>query len=180
MRDPIAQSLGHDFGVLREPISTFPVQPTTFLEDFGGEIPVVQRDPRRDVVREQGVDQSVVEREPFLVDSTSAVGKNPGPGQRQAVGLETNLTHERDVFFEAVVVVTRHSATVTLLHGIRTVAIIIPDTRLPPSLTGGTFDLIRGRGSAPHKIVFEWHAKSPKSLRMKGHTVTTCCGLSSS
>ena len=46
MRDPIAQPLGHDFGVFREPIGAFPVQPTTFLEDLGGEIPVVQRDPR--------------------------------------------------------------------------------------------------------------------------------------
>ena len=179
MGDSIAQSLGHDVGVLREPIGAFPVQPPTLLEDFGGEIPVVQGDPRSDVVGKQGVDQPVVERQSFLIHGPCPVGKYARPGQRQSIRLKTDLTHQGDVFFEAVVVITRHSPAVTLLHSIRAIAIIIPDTRLSSPHTGGPFDLIRGRRSAPHKIVFEWHATSPKSLRMKGHTVTTCCGPSS-
>ena len=61
--------------------------------------------PGFDIVREHFVDQLIVESEPFLIETSRAVGDDSWPGKRETVGFDTDLTHEVDVFFKAVVVV---------------------------------------------------------------------------
>ena len=103
--DPVAEALGDGGGVAREPLADVAVQPAAAVIERQRQVPVVERHPRRDVRAQQLVDQPVVEVEPLGVQRPGPVGEDARPRDAEAVGLEPQRLHDRDVFLVAVVVV---------------------------------------------------------------------------
>ena len=117
---------------------------------------MIKRAQRLDAVGDQRVDQPLVKVEPGLVDPPGAFGKNAAPRDREAIGLEAELLHQRDVALHSVVMVAGHVAGVALgRHQARIVAEALPDAR--PGAVGQrrALDLIGGGGRAPQEIVGE-------------------------
>ena len=69
---------------------------------------------RLDAVLEQRVDQPLVEVEPGLVHRARALGQDAAPGDAEAVGVEAELAHQRDVARVAAVVVAGDVAGVAV------------------------------------------------------------------
>src|SRR3546814_6965653 len=75
---------------------------------------VVERGERLNPVREQFVDQPLVEIEPGVIDAPGAVGQHPPPGDREAVRLQPERLHQRHVVAPAAVMIARDLAGVAL------------------------------------------------------------------
>src|SRR5438093_9623441 len=103
----VAEPPRHEVRVRREVIGDRARGPATLVLQRLWEIPVVEGDERTDPVREQLIDQSVVERDALLVRRTGARREHARPADGEAVGPEPELVHERDVLTPAVVVVAR-------------------------------------------------------------------------
>ena len=58
---------------------------------------MVERDERADAGGEQVVDETVVEVEACLVDAAASLRQDARPGDREAVRVEAELLHARDV-----------------------------------------------------------------------------------
>ena len=117
-----------------------------------GKIPVVERDHRRDVLREQRVDQLIVEGETGGVDAPRAFGENASPRDAEAVRRAVRV---RDISSTsacvAMVVIGGDVARVAVDDLAGRVREPMPDAR--PRAVGErrAFDLVRRRGGAPEK-----------------------------
>ena len=67
-----------DLGVLREGVDGLAGRPAAAILERLRQVPVVQRDERLDAVREQLVDEAVVEVEAGLVHAAAAAGRIRG------------------------------------------------------------------------------------------------------
>ena len=85
-RHPVAESIVDVEGVLAETVRGVPVAPAALVLDRLRQVPVVERQPRHDVVLEQFVDQPRVEVESGRVDRP-AVGADPRPRRGEAIAL---------------------------------------------------------------------------------------------
>ena len=110
---------------------------------------MVERQPRGDAALEQLVDEPAVEVEPPLLDGARAQRLHPRPGDREAVGAQAQLAHERDVLPVAGVVVAGDVAGVAVQHPPRRVAEDVPDRRPPAVRVGAALDLVRRGRRAP-------------------------------
>ena len=117
------------------------------------QVPVVERDERLDAVREQLVDEAVVEVEAGGVHAAAALGEDPRPRDREAVGVETERAHQADVVAIAVVGVARDAAVVAVedLPGRRREA--VPDALAAAVLGHRALDLVGGGRGAPDEPV---------------------------
>jgi hypothetical protein len=67
---------------------------------------VIERWERPDARLEEAIDKAVVEGNAATIDWSGPRGLNAGPGDGKAVAPDPKATYEREVFVEAVVVVT--------------------------------------------------------------------------
>ncbi len=72
----------------------------------------MQRHPGSDPCLDDPVDQSLVEVETFLVHGSGPLRQDPGPGNRQTVGIEAEFLHQGYVARPPVVVIAGHIAPV--------------------------------------------------------------------
>jgi hypothetical protein len=161
---PVAELAAHDGGVVAEPARDVAVSPPAAVLQRLRQIPVIERDERRDVALEQRVDQAAVEIESGLVGLADPLRLHARPGDREAVGVEAEASHQPNVLAIAVVVVAGDVADVAVLDLARRVRERVPDRRTAAVGAVRAFDLI-GRGRrAPQKAVRESSHSAPLAL----------------
>ena len=159
VRDPVvhtvAESTDDCVRVLDEGLCCCTRGPSARILESLRRVPVEERRERFDVVRQQLVDEAVVEVEPGLVDRSAARRNDPRPRDREAKRVEPEVAHQRHVVGVAVVEVAGWFPRVAVpdLPGRR--AEPIPDTLATAVLVHRAFDLVRRRGGAPEEIDWE-------------------------
>mmetsp|Transcript_73710 Transcript_73710/g.229941 ORF Transcript_73710/g.229941 Transcript_73710/m.229941 type:complete len:776 (-) Transcript_73710:92-2419(-) len=122
-----------------------------------GQVPVVDGDPRRYAVLQQGVDEVRVELRAHRVHRAVPIREEAAPRYGEAVRAQAQLRQDLDVRPPPVVVVARDvpgRAPLGLALGLRK---LVPDRGLPAALVGRALDLVGGRGTAPDKARGERH-----------------------
>ena len=147
----IAEGVVHRHRVVEEAVGGVAGGPAALLLEGLRQIPVVEREPRLDARAEQFIDQARVEVEPGRVRGP-AVGADARPGGREAVGLQAEVGHQRDVVTVSVVVVARDIPVVHADDRAGDAAEGIPDRIAATVLVGGALDLVRGRGRAEEEV----------------------------
>jgi hypothetical protein len=156
--DAVAEARRHDRCVFDERLDDRALGPPAGVLERLGEIPVVERRVRLDPVREQLVDEPVVEVEAGLVDPARSLREHARPGDREAIGVEPELGHEGHVLAVAVVVVARHVAVLAVRHPAGRVREAVPDARALAVLAARALDLVGGGRRAPHEALREHRA----------------------
>ena len=101
----VAEVLKHHLCKVDKSVDGIPVAPAALCLDSGGQVKMIHRDQRLDVVFEAFVNQVVVVFNAFGVDCAGPFGNQAGPGDRKAVGLEAHFRHQFDVLFVVMVLV---------------------------------------------------------------------------
>ena len=109
-------------------------------------IPVIKRAKRFDACVKQFVHKISVKIETLFIDDTS-FRHHTGPADRETVSLQTYIFHERDIFAEAVIVVTGNITVVPMRD--MTCAQRIPYARSFAVFVICAFYLICRAGSSP-------------------------------
>ncbi len=151
----IAEALRDQRRVVGEPAADVAVQPAAAVVERQRQIPVIKRHPRRDARGEERVDQAIVEIEPLRVRRAGALRDHARPRHAQAVRLDAERLHDRDVFLPAVVVVAGDVAALVLPDRARLLAEHVPDRRALAVGGRRALDLIRRRGGAPDEALRE-------------------------
>ncbi len=159
--DAVAERLPDHAGVVGERLRGAADRPAALVLERLREVPVVQRRDRRDVPREQPVDEPGVEVEPRLVHGAAALGDDARPGHGEAVRLQAEVGHEVEIGVEAVVVVVRHVARVAVHRPAGRVAVRVPDARAAAVLVDRPLDLVRRGGRSEHERLREPHPITP-------------------
>ena len=168
VRDPVADAVsepaGHRLRVFHERLGSRARRPAAGVFERLRGIPVEERRERFDPVREELVDEPVVEVEPGLVDAPSPVREHARPGDRETECVEPELAHQRHVVAKAVVEVARHVARIAVADLAGRRAEPVPDTLPASVLVSRTLDLVRRGRSAPDEVGRE-------RARVDGHVV---------
>ena len=147
--NPVAEASGDDLHVLGEGADRVTGRPPTSILEGLRQVPVVQGHVRLDSVREQLVDEAVVEVEPRRVRPAASLREDSRPGDREPEGVETELAHQADVLRVAVIRVAGHGAVVAVADVPRLGAEAIPDALAAPVLVHRALCLVCRRGRAP-------------------------------
>ena len=152
LRHPVTERGVHDRGVVGEALRGVAQRPTPRVLEGLRQVPVVEGRDRLDARCEQLVHQPVVERQPRRVDRPGPGGLDPGPGDREAVGVHAEVAHQGDVLPVPVVVVARDVAGVAVHRRAGRVAVGVPDRGSaavdgPPLPRSGTTPSRRRTGS---------------------------------
>src|SRR5215211_6162270 len=159
-RNRVTERLVHDPGVLGKPLAGLPARPAApVLKDLR-EIPMVQGEHRLDGARPESVHEPAVEVEALLVGRAAALGLDARPGDGEAVRAQTEICHEVEVLFDAVVVVAGYVAGVAAVDLARCVGEGVPDRGSAPVLVHGPLDLVGRRRGAPQEVLREVHLAS--------------------
>ncbi len=162
----VVQRLEHHRGVLGEPVRAVPVEPAAAVVQRRGQVPVEQRDIRRDAVFQQFVDQPRIEIQPLPVDPAGALGQHPRPVDAEAVAMQAERLHQLHVVLVAAIVVAGDVAGVAAHHHARRVREALPDAGTGTVGQWRTFDLVGRRGGAPMETIREtetgWGHGAPK------------------
>ena len=163
---PITQSVLHRDRVLHEPFGDVTVHPPTQILQRLGQIPVVQRRHRLDAFGQKIVDEPIVKRETGLVEGPRTQRLDTRPGHGEAVRVDAELAHQRQILGHSVVVITRHVAGIAPHHLALGVAEGVPDRDAPAVLVDGSLDLVSG-GSRSEDEVF----RQADGAEIGGHVV---------
>jgi len=145
----VPETLEEEGSVIGEAVCGLSVGPATQILEGLREVPVIQGDARLDTRCQQLVDEPRVEVDSLLVDLPESERQDPGPGDREAIGLKPELGHQCHVFPVAVVVIAGDVSGLSAEDPSRLLAVDIPDGESLAVLAGGAFDLIGSRGGAP-------------------------------
>src|SRR6185312_11478928 len=108
-RDPffyaVVESAEHDVGVVGKPLRYLRIEPTPAIIERCGEVPMEERDERLDLILEQGIDKPLIEVQSGTIHGPGAGGKNPAPRNAEAVSLQSESSHQRDVFCPPAIVI---------------------------------------------------------------------------
>src|SRR5262249_16697376 len=105
---------------------------------------------------EERVDQPIVKVEPLRVHRAGPLGDDARPGDAEAVRLEAERLHDRDVLFPAVVMVAGDVAALVLPDRARLLAAHAPARRALAVGGRRAFDLVRGGRRAPDEVLREF------------------------
>ena len=152
MADPVAQAAGHDGGELAERFRGRADGPSARVFEGLGEIPVIERGERLDAEREQFVDEPVVEVEARLVETSAPFGQHPRPGHREAIRVQAEVGHERDVLPIPVVVIAGDVSGVAVPHPTRGVGEPVPDAFAASVVAGRPLHLVGRRRGSPDEV----------------------------
>ena len=150
-RDAIAKAMAYDVGVVGEAQRGVASRPSAAVLQRLRQVPVVQREVRRDAAREQPVDEPIVKVEPARIDRAGAARLHARPRDREAIPLQAQLAHQIEVCGQAVIVVASDITVAAVGDRAGHAAEAVPDRRSATVLGHGTFDLVRARRSAPHE-----------------------------
>src|SRR5215510_1351669 len=92
--------------IVAEPAGHVRIEPAAPLFQSGGQVPMIERDVCLDVMRTQSIDQPRIEVDAFPVDSAAPFRQYAAPGDAEAIGPETELSHEDHIIGHAVIMVT--------------------------------------------------------------------------
>ena len=104
----------HDLRIVGEPFRYLGIEPTATVIEGCGEIPMIERDQRLYSVLEQRVDETIVEVEPGVINMSCARRQDSAPRDAEAVRLQSEASHYRDVFLPAAIVITRDVTRVSV------------------------------------------------------------------
>src|SRR5674476_961551 len=111
--DPVTEG-GSDHGrVLREPVGGLTIRPPSRILERLRQIPVVERGDGLDTAGDQPVDEPRVEVDAGLAYRSRTGGNDPGPGDRESVGVQVQARHQVEVLLEAVIVIVGDVPRVT-------------------------------------------------------------------
>ena len=119
-----AHELGSVSGELR---AGFARSPAALVLKRLRKIPVIERHVRGNALRVERVEQTAVEGPAFLVPGSFAERLDTRPGDRETIGLDAQFGEQRDVLFDAVVVVAGDVTVVAAGDLARSVGEAIPD-----------------------------------------------------
>ena len=114
---------------------------------------MIEADPRLDAGGQQRIDQAVVEGEARLICRAPAGRQNARPGDREAISPYPEVAHQRDVLREAMVMIARDVAGITVGDAAFLTAERVPDAGPAAVLADRPLDLIARGGNAPHEVV---------------------------
>ena len=112
---------------------------------------MVQRAVGRNLRLQQRVQHAIVKVETLRIARTGPRRKNTRPRNREPVGRQSQIRHQRDVFLVAVIVVIRHIASIPVVRLARHVREGVPDRRSASILMHRALHLVRSRCRAPQK-----------------------------
>ena len=125
---------------------------------------------------EQLVDEPLVEPETARVDAPAPLGQHAPPRDGEAIRLQAERLHQRDIALEALVVIAGHVTGVAVAHEAGRVRETVPDARACAIGKGRAFDLVRGGRGAPeeagrkdglrrHPLLLAAHPTEPRRAR---------------
>ena len=150
-RHPISEAPGDDRGVVGECDGQGPRRPAPRVFQSLGQVPVIQGHMRGNAVRQQLVDEPIVEVEPRCVDLSGSQWHDARPGDRKAIRVEAEVGKQPDVLAVPVVVIAGDVSRVTSCHSTGLMAELIPDAVPLSVLMGGAFDLVGGGCRPPRE-----------------------------
>jgi hypothetical protein len=106
---------------------------------------MIEAKPRLDIGRNKRVDQAILKSQSGFVRGAAAGWHDPRPRDGKAVGIDTEIAHEADVFGIAMVVVAGDVTGIAVCDSSALPTLHIPDARPTTVLVGGAFDLIARR-----------------------------------
>ena len=124
-------------------------RPTTGLLQRLRQVPVVQRDVRRNATRQQASNEPVVEGHALLAPRPGARRLHAGPSDREAIGSQPQADQEVQVVVETVVVVAGHLASATIENGAGLATEHVPDGIATPAFARCALYLKGASGSTP-------------------------------
>src|SRR5688572_17990196 len=113
---------------------------------------MVEAEPRFDAGGEQAVDQSVVKSQPSFVHRATTGRQNARPGNREPVGADAEIAHQRDVLGVAVIVIAGDIASIAVGNTAGYATVSVPDARPAPIDLRCAFDLVARGRDAPNEI----------------------------
>src|SRR5215211_1838665 len=159
-RNRVTERLVNDPGVLGEPLARLPHGPSAAIFQRLRQVPVVERQHRFYGALPQALYELAVVVETLLVCETVPLRLYPGPGHGEAVGLQPEVGHEIEVFFEAVVLVAGDIAGVAVENLSGGVGEGVPDRGSAAVLVHGSLDLVGRCRRAPQEILGKIHLVS--------------------
>ena len=117
------------------------------------QIPVIQRRIRRNAVRQQLVQQPIIEVEAFRVRRAVSVRKHPWPSDRETIGPDAELPDQTNVFLVSMIMVVGVVGIAAVFDLAWQMRKSIPDRAASSVFKDGALDLIGGRGRTPDKAV---------------------------
>mmetsp|Transcript_74243 Transcript_74243/g.209698 ORF Transcript_74243/g.209698 Transcript_74243/m.209698 type:complete len:290 (-) Transcript_74243:131-1000(-) len=139
-------------GVVLEVANDLPPQPAAVLVlEALGKVPVVEGHQRRYRLLLQLGEERPVELDGLGVRLAPAGRQQAGPGDGEAVRVQAQLFHQRDVLAELAVVVAGHLPRVPVPNLVGQRGEGVPDARRAAALGCGALDLVRGCGASPDK-----------------------------
>ena len=139
-------------GVVAIPADDIATEPPALILERLRQIPMIETEPWLDTSLEKAVDQTIVKGKSGLVRGSAPLGQHARPRDREAIGLDAKLTHQRNVLGIAMVVVTGKVARIPIRNVAWHLAVGVPDARTPSIDVGRAFDLVAGCRHTPHKV----------------------------
>ena len=119
------------------------------------QVPMIQGDERLDAVRQQFIQQPVIEIEALGIWRIRSIRKYPRPRDRKSIGPYPQFLDQPNVFFVPMIVVVGTVSIAMIADLARCMSKGIPDRTTPAVFTDGAFDLKRGSGGAPYEAARE-------------------------
>src|SRR6478609_7572590 len=116
---------------------------------------MVERGKGFDAIRHKLIEQAVVEVESPGIRRTGAFGKYARPRYREAIGPDSQVPDQEDIFLVAVIVIVGAIGVAVIGDLARRVRERIPDRAASAIFGDRALDLIRGSGNTPDKAVGE-------------------------
>ena len=113
---------------------------------------MIHRGKRFDAVRQQFIQQSIVEVEALRIGRAGTVRENARPRHRKTIGLCSKLPDELNVLLVAVIMIVGGVGIASIQNLAACVNVTIPDRRTARVFADRALDLIGGGGRAPQKI----------------------------
>jgi hypothetical protein len=152
-RHAVPQRPEHHTRIVGEPVGDVAVEPSAAVVECGRQVPVIQRDVRRDPGGQQPVNEPAVEVETTLVHGAGPVRQHAAPRDAEPVRVEAELAHERDVTLPAPVVIARRVTGLAVRRQARRMRETLPDARASAIRQRRALDLVRRRRGAPEKRI---------------------------
>ena len=150
--DAIAQAFGHIAGVIRERFGRLARLPSadTVLQRLR-QVPMIEGRKRLNPVREEFVQEAIVEVEAFGVRRAGPVGKYPRPCDRKSIGFDAEPLDQANVFLVPMIVIVGAVRVAAIADFARGVGEGVPDRRGAAVLGHRALDLVGRRGRAPQE-----------------------------
>src|SRR5215469_3289642 len=116
------------------------------------QVPMIEAQPRRDAVRDEPIDQTLVKVEAALLDRAAAGRQNARPRGRKPISGKIAACEQIDVVAPAVIVVAGDVAGIAVLHAPRRVREDVPDALAASVFVDRALDLIARSRRAPYEV----------------------------